>query len=145
MLRQLKDKIVKFIFNIFYKEYVKANLYAELFAQNQILQKDLEIAKTTLKNLELNQHKNAIIYDIDKEEFNFIYEEETKEKFIIYTVAYILLTNPKLQQSLIYWASHKINEADYNLLMDEYENNLRLAANPIISPNKAWSKIVGKN
>ena len=50
MFRQLRDRLIKWVFNTFYKEYVKINiLYAELSSTNQILQKDLETVKETLK------------------------------------------------------------------------------------------------
>lgn len=147
------DKIIKWFYKIFYKDYMELQIQykktcndnAELFSNNSVLANDLQNLQQELSQLKSKQYINAIVYNIQKEEFDFIYEEETKDLTLTNIVAYIIMVQPQLQNAIMYWAEAKMPSEDYTKLVELYEDSSKIMSNPLIHPTKAWGKIIGKN
>ena len=147
------NKITKWFYKIFYKDYMELQIQhkktcndnAELISNNSILENNLQNLKKELLILQSKQYTNAIVYNIQREEFDFIYEKDKIDSALTNIVAYIIMAQPQLQESIMYWAEIKMPSEDYIKLVQLYEDSSNIMSSPLVHPTKAWGKIIGKN
>lgn len=147
------NKITRWFYKVFYKDYMElqrqhkktCNDNTELLSNNSVLENDLQNLKKELLTLQSKQYTSAIVYNIQKEEFDFIYEEDKKDLILSNIVAYIIMAQPQLQDAIMYWAEVKMPSEDYTKLVELYEDSSKIMSSPLIHPMQAWGKIIGKN